>query len=396
MPESEGAKKADLSLDALKVTVSTTSDLIAQLVASTTTSTSSSYPSSETEKPVAKVTEEKEKSTDEVDALKLSFDSASLIRAHATKLSLLIINKPFTASAITTILRELVASPLPGLASAVELCSAEKYTSAASKELQYRANKVFTELGSLVKKIPLDGQVLSSDQKNGGGKGSLASTGLVWDACDAVLELKTLGVAGLMIKRAEEYRDLVKDALEELQEWGAEESDDGEDEESDVDDAEKDGIDNSAQDALDDMFASHRHIPSDDPEKVRPRLESTQKRLRLIVLMYDAVIKRRLKTLPAIPHPQLPPELMEKSGGDPGIVSCLDEVLAVFSAVPDITDELANAFYELDGVEIDKRMDECFFKAFTAAELLLKNWEGKEDAFTIWARKFQIAMKKGW
>ncbi|CAG8983679.1 hypothetical protein HYALB_00004111 [Hymenoscyphus albidus] len=394
MPDAEDAKKGDQSLAALKVTVSTTSDIIAKLVASTTSSTSSSYPSSETENPVAKA--KNEKSTNEVDALQLSFDSASLIRAHSTKLSLLIINKPFTASAITTVLRELVAGPLPGLASAVELCSAEKYTSAASKELRYRANKVFTELGSLVKKIPLDGQVLSSDQKNGGGKGSLASTGLVWDACDAVLELKTLGVAGLMIKRAEEYRDLVKDALEELQEWGAEESDDGEDEASDVDDAEKDAIENSAQDALDEMFASHHHIPSDDPEKVRPRLESTQKRLRLIVLMYDAVMKRRLKTLPAIPHPQLPPELKEKSGGDPGIVSCLDKVLAVFSSVPDITDELANAFYELDGVAIDKRMDECFFKAFTAAELLLQNWEGKEDEFTIWARKFQIAMKKGW
>lgn len=206
----------------------------------------------------------------------------------------------------------------------------------------------------------------------------------MWDACDAVLELKTLGVTGLMIKRAEEYRDLVKDALEELQEWGAEESDNEGDEESDAAEAEKDGVGNAAQDDLYDMFASQHHIPSDDPEKVRPRLESTQKRLRLIVLMYEAVIKRRLKTLPTIPHPQLPPELKEKSGGDPGIVSCLDEVLAVFSSVPDITDELANAFYELDGAEIDKRMDECFFKAFAAAELLLKNWEGKEDEFTIW------------
>lgn len=379
-------EKAEQSLAGLKVTVTTTSDLVAQLIASTTASTSS-YPSSapQIEKSAKKIAEEKE--TDNIDALQLSFDSASLIRAHSTKLSLLIITKPFTASAIATVLRELVTGPLPGLASAVEICSAEKYTSAASKELQYRANKVFTELAALVKKIPLDGQILSSDQKNGtasAGKGSLASTGLVWDACDAVLELKALGVAGLMIKRAEEYRDLVKDALEELQEWGAEESDDEGCSESDADDTEKDGLDNSSQDDLDDIFASQHHIPSEDPEKIRPRLESTQKRLRLIVLMYDAVVKRRLKTLPTIPHPQLPPELKEKSGGDPGIVSCLDEVLSVFSAVPDITDELANSFYELDGAEIDKRMDECFFKAFAAAELLLKNWEGKEDEFTIW------------
>ena len=243
---------------------------------------------------------------------------------------------------------------------------------------------MFVELGTLIEAIPLDGQILSEHEKNGTGnskgKGSLASTGVVWDACDGVMQLKKLGIAGLVIKKAEEYRDLLKDALEELQEWGAEEPD--EDEEDEASGDEDDEL--SAQDAVDNIFGSQRHISLEDPEKIRPRLESSQKRLRLVILMYAAVIKRRFKTLPALPHPDLPPELKEQSKEDPGIVSTLDAVLDSMKQLPDITDEMASAFYELDAKEIDKRMDECFFKGFATAELLLKDWEGQKDEFTTW------------
>lgn len=356
--------KAEEDLSALKSTVETTTSLIAQL---------------QTTAPAVESSDESK--TRGMNALDLAHDTASLIKAHSTKLSLLIINKPFTATAITTVLRELVTGALPGLASAVQLCTTAKYTKAMSAELQWRAKKVFVEFGTLVKAIPLDGQILSEDAKNGTGKikgkGSLASTGVVWDACDGVTALKSLGVAGLVIKKAEEYRDLLKDALEELQEWGEEECDD---DESDG----EEGEDNDAQAAVDNIFGSQRHIPPEDPEKMRPRLESSQKRLRLVITMYTAVIKRRFKTLPHLPHPELPPELKEKANEDPGIVTCLDEVLEVMKKIPDITDELASAFYELNGEEIDKRMDECFFQGFAAAELLLKNWEGQKDEFTIW------------
>jgi hypothetical protein len=363
--------KAHQDLATLKSTVSTTLTLITQLPTSS-----------------ARAESTPKDNAQNVNALDLAHDSAKLIRAHSTKLSLLIINKPFTASAINTILRELVAGPLPGLASAVEICNAAKYTKTMSTELQYLAKRVFVELGTLVKAVPLDGQILSEDQKNGTGsttgKGSLAATGVVWEACDAVMGLKTLGIAGLVIKKAEEYQDLLKDALEELQEWGDEESEDEggvEDSEYECDTAEGKA---TTQDVVDSILASQRHIPSEDPDKIRPRLDSSQKRLRLIILMYQAVVKRRFKTLPSLPHPELPPELKAKSVEDPGIVQCLDEVLDVMKKIPDITDELASAFYELDGSEVDKRMDECFFTGFAAVELLIKNWEGQKDEFSTW------------
>ncbi|KAG9229987.1 hypothetical protein BJ875DRAFT_386164 [Amylocarpus encephaloides] len=375
------SEKSAQDLATLESTVATTTALITQLLSSASNVEKSSASSSDGA---------------DIDAISLSHDSASLIRAHSTKISLLIINKPFTASAITTVLRGLVAGPLPGLASAVELCEAAKYTKAMSKELQWRAKNVFSELATLVRTIPLDGKVLTTNQKNGtgnaAGKGSLACAGVVWEACDAVMELKNLGVAGLMIKKAEEYRDLVKDALEELQEWDDEESDgeDGEHEDhADEDDA--DGINTSAQDALDRMFASQHHIPSADPDKIRPRLMSCQKRLQLILLMFQAVVKRRFKTLPPVPSVKVTAPAKGVEGG--GIVSCLNEVLDVFRKIPDIADELASSFYELDSAEIDKRMDECFFAGFAVAELLVRNWEDEQDEFTVWARKFQVAMK---
>lgn len=394
--------KAGTDLGPLTITVQTVVSLIDQLLATTKAGVGDEV--SDT------LDASKKAKTSTVNALDLAHDAASLIKAHSTKLSLLIINEPFTPTAICTVLRELASGPLPALATAIELCDAASYTKIMRSELQWRISKVFTELSVLVKEVPLNGKILTKDQKMGTGgtvgKGSLASTGVLWQSCDSLIELKKLGIAGLLIQKAEQYRDTLKDALEELREWGEETSDD--EDEADFDGGEV----NAAQAAIDNIFSGQRHIPEDDTNKVRERLESSLRRLKLVTLMYQAIIKRRLKTLPSLPHPALPPELAAKSDEDPGIVQCLDEVMKVLKKIPHVADELANAFYELDNAEIDKRMDECFFSGFAAVELLVLNWEGQKDEFTVWvslatlsrkdiansqqASKFQVAMKKGW
>merc|ERR1712093_655277 len=143
----KSGSQAEEDLEILKSTVATTQALLAQLHSQTAST-------------------EETKQT-EVNALDLAHDAASLIRAHSTKLSLLIINKPFTASAITRILRELVSGPLPGLASAIELCDATTYTQAMHEELKYQAGRVLTEFGALVKAIPLDGKMLWRSCRSG-------------------------------------------------------------------------------------------------------------------------------------------------------------------------------------------------------------------------------------
>ncbi len=337
---------------------------------------------------------------DSLDALSLAHDSATLIKAHATKISLLIINEPFTPTAIARVVRELVAGPLPALASSVQLCTPERYTRAIQKDLAWRAGRIFKELNELLSKIPKDGKILTDAKKNAsagapGGKGSIATTGVLWAACDDIMSFTKRGFAGILVQKVEQLRETLKDVMEELKEWGEET---GDDEDEDEDGEEEDGgvaeitqgvaasglsDTDRTQAMLDDLMSSQQYIPRDDPEKIRERLESCLRRLRLTTLLYQATVKRRLK-----PLPHLPPK------PDSNIAPRLDEVFSVLKRIPDRFGNLALAFYELDPVEIDRHMDQCFFDAFAASELLVKPWEGQKDEFSDWALKFQAEIKK--
>ncbi|KAI1076870.1 hypothetical protein F5B20DRAFT_305261 [Whalleya microplaca] len=377
--------RADDSVEALKVLVQTTTALISQLeaflhsIAVNKPSDTNAPPSSSSSSLSA---------TEALDPLALAHDSATLIRAHTTKLSLLIINEPFTPSAIIKVLRELVAGAIPGIATAVQICDADKYTVVARQDLAWRCYRVLKELKSLVEAIPLNGKVLADAQKNGGqkGKGSIAATGVIWAACDDVIFLKKLGIAGLLVKKVEEYRDTLKDVLEELKEWSEEvDEDDDDGEEQD----EVEGVTNqlqnahiSTQEMLDDLM-NPQHIPRDDPDKIRERLDSCLKRLRLTTLLYSAIVKRRLKALPPLPTTTETP-----------VAQRLDEVLPLLKRLPHRFGEVAGSFYELDPGAIDRAMDSCFFDAFAASEMLMKPWEGQKDEFTEWAEKFQAGIKK--
>ncbi|KAF5663602.1 hypothetical protein FDENT_13082, partial [Fusarium denticulatum] len=88
--------------------------------------------------------------TTSINALSLARDTSLLIRAHSTKISLLIINEPFTPSAISTVIRELIKGPIPGLATAAQACPHDLYTSVVRKALAYRCQQVLLELWGLL------------------------------------------------------------------------------------------------------------------------------------------------------------------------------------------------------------------------------------------------------
>ena len=62
--------------------------------------------------------------------------------------------------------------------------------------------------------------------------------------------------------------------------------------------------------------------------------------------------------------------------------------------LPDHFGDLACAFYELRPDEIDKAMDQCFFDAFAASEMLSQAWDGGRDEFSDWTAKFQTEIRK--
>jgi hypothetical protein len=371
-----GPQAAAAGIDGLKSLVQTSATLIRQLeeVVRQIASDANAPPSPST-------------TPQSIDAFALAHDSATLIRAHTTKISLLIINEPFTPSAIAKVLQELVAGPIPGIASAVQACEAERYTSVARQDLAWRCHRVLKELRGLVEIIPLNGKVLPPEKKDGarGDKGSITATGVIWAACDDVIQLKKLGVANLLVKKVQQYRETLQDVLDELKEWKEE----GEQQEEDDEEDEVEYVTNqldatylTAQDMVDDLMNT-RHIPRDDTDKIGERLEACLKRLRLTTLLYAAITKRRLKVLPPLPSDQ-----------PTNVARRLDEVMAILKRMTEHFNELACSFYELDPDAIDRTMDTCFFDAFAASEMLMKPWDGEKDEFTEWAQKFQVSIKK--
>ncbi|KAK2594280.1 hypothetical protein QQS21_007986 [Conoideocrella luteorostrata] len=323
-----------------------------------------------------------------INALSLANDSASLIRAHGTKISLLIINEPFTPSAVSTVLRELIAGPIPGLVSSAQACTAAQYTQVVRRELAWRAQRVLSELSVLVQKIPKDGKILSEGRREGfapGNKGSLPATGMLWSACDELMDLSNMGVSGLFVKKVDQWKDILSDVMEELKEWGDEEPEDEDDaDEDDLNDlsGQLNATSLSTQAMLDQLMNSQRTIPASDPDGIRPRLETSLKRLRLVTLLYQALAKRRLKKL-SFPFPQ-----------ESNVPSRLDEMAKVLAKLPDSFGDLAAAFYELQPEGIDSMMDQCFLDAFAAGELFVRDWQDERDAFSEWIVKFRGEIKK--
>jgi hypothetical protein len=349
------------------------------------------------------------------DALNLARDSALLIKAHATKISLFIINEPYTPTAISKVLQELVRGPIPALASAAQLCDAARYTVLVRTRLAWCCSAVLREVRGLLGQIPADGVVLQGVKKDGNGsargaggkagkKGSIATTGVIWAACDEVVSLATLGVGGSVVAKVDESRATLKDVLEELKGWSEEQDEEADEAEEESKSRTINGADAaveettnglakahiSAQAMVDDLMDASQRIPRGDPDRIRDRLDSCLRRLRLTTLLYQAAIKRRLKQLPP-----LPAALTET---DSAIGARLNEVLPLLARLPERFTSLALAFYDLDAAEIDKLMGQCFTDCFAASELLAAPWiprpDGQKDEFGEWVVKFQAEIKR--
>lgn len=336
----------------------------------------------------------------DVDSLKVATDSASLIKAHTTKLSLLIITEPFTPSAICKVLRELVSGPVPALSAAAEACDPARYTSDFSHAMITKCHAVLQNLRTFIMKIPTDGKVLSAEEQqastDGSGKGSMPMTGILWSSCDQIMSFCKEGVSGYYVRRVEETRLTLKDIMEELKEWGEEEEqeeDDFADEAAradfdsavDVNDSSANGPATeagAAQAVLDSLMNSASTIPRDDPDGIRGRLDTCLRRLRLCTILCQAVTKRRLNTAPAFPV------------DDPTVVHTLEKSIGELKRLPYHFEDATVAFYDLDAAGIDAGMDVCVREAVGIAKMLEKSWAGEKDEFTEWAGKFEAQMHK--
>ncbi|KAL6703331.1 hypothetical protein ACN47E_009749 [Coniothyrium glycines] len=312
--------------------------------------------------------------------------TTKLLRSHTTTLSLLLITPPLTPSAVMAKIGDVSSGVLSGMVTAAS------YTPQAGQqgdvgaimrtEIRARICRLLGTWGdvlALVLKMAESRQRASQGSKDTGPSDSerqevLSATGVVWEACDALLKLCTDGIVGLVVKKAGELRATVLDAIEELKEWG-------EDIEDDEDAAE-------GSDDEDNMFGTSNKLGKDD-EALKALLATSIKKLKMISMLYQAIGKRRLKTFPA-PVTCATPSTVNSTVLSPG--KRLDDLMALLKVIPETVDELASAFYDLDEDEVQELLEKCCNEAKNAAQMVSVDWTGKDDEFTMWLNKWKGAL----
>ncbi|KAH7401003.1 hypothetical protein DE146DRAFT_611975 [Phaeosphaeria sp. MPI-PUGE-AT-0046c] len=313
-----------------------------------------------------------------LDAIKAS---TKLLKSHTTTLSLLLLTPPLTPSALITKIGDVNSGALNGMVAAAshipQSGQRDDIGSLMRTELRSQVRQLLSTWGdvlALVLRMAESRQTLKG--KDTGPSESekqdvLSATGVLWEACDTLLKVCDDGVVGLVVKKATELRATLLDAIEELKEWG-------EDIEDDDDEAE------GSDDDEDDIFAASNKLGKDDKE-LKELLDTSVKKLKMVGMLYQALIKRRLRTYPA-------GTAGGTSGATTGPGPKLDELIAGLKSIPDTVDDLASAFYDLDEDEAKDTLEKACNEAKSAAQIVKQSWAGTDDEFTTWSEKWTTAL----
>lgn len=327
-------------------------------------------------------------SSNDAKPLALLSASSSALRAQVTKLSLLSITTPFTPSAVSTVLRAVNDSVLPSLITAALLITPAEYTKAFHSEilvLSRTALAEFAALIGLVKGIAEKSEKGKNDPKGTKGKEDMSkaekdsvtvAAGRVWEACDSVTGVASKGVVGFVVHRVEQWRDLIRDAVMEIEEWDPEEDEDDFFDDL-MGDEKKKGDDEGSDEDKDDGSDSDE---DGNTAALLERKKSTLHFLKPVAQVYPAVINYRLKNAGETP-------LATKGG-----VEKLELLMLYLGRIPDLVDEAAGALYEDDedrAVDFLKKIRANATVAVTSLELPwgeAADADKAEDKFTVWSR----------
>ncbi|KAF3480760.1 uncharacterized protein GIQ15_06107 [Arthroderma uncinatum] len=303
--------------------------------------------------------------------------AAQTLKSHTGKISLFAINTPFTPSAIKSVLSQINDSVLPSLVTAAFLLHPGHYTTIFHSEvnsLVKSALREFVTLISEIKKIALgDGKELTEADK----VAITTATGRVWKVCDQLVATSTDGVVGMIIQKANNFLELVRDGIKELEEWDPEESeDDGW------------GMGDDFADEAEDKEGGDGEDGENRDELIATLFEEKKELIRLLTpisKLFTAMATQRLKPL-------------KQDSILPKYASSLDDLVDHLKQIPDLVDEAAGSLYEhdIDAVaSYTRKLKDC---AIATVEIVRKPWkcddgagpktEGQaepEDKFSKWA-----------
>lgn len=316
---------------------------------------------------------------DSPNPLALLSDGSKILKAQTTKLSLLVLNKPFTPSAISYILDALYGGCLPGLCSSFELSPSAQYTHLLHQHIQSSLSKTMTTLLSLVASIPQNEHGIEIVRQD-----VLASTGLLWADCDKMVQLASTGLVELAKQKVEEWHGLLKDAIEELEEWDPEEEEMDEDPDclsSAIPKPKSTPISNQRP-----LASSFEHLSLSPIFALRKR---TLTILRTIRVLYPALQKRRVSTFPNI-NKQSTPESLPTSSQ----INGLDSLVSHTQQWTEAADEIAGSLYEGDEQQVEKRLSSLCEAAESCIRNYKQDWNGKEDEFAGWIDKWLARLEE--
>lgn len=331
------------------------------------------------------------------DALPLLTTSSNALKSQVTKLSLLTITPPFTPSAVCTVLSALNESVLPSLATGALLVTPNEYTKAFHAEIQILTKTALKELSSLIVEVNNVAEKLDKPTSEGQKKGDELSkpekdvvtiaTGRVWDSCDTLIDIGTNGVVGFVIRRVEEWRDLVRDAVEEIEEWDPDEDGDGFFDDLLGDDAKQASGNGDTKDS-DEEDDDDDDNEDEDTAVSHANKKSALRILKPVAQIYPAIVANRLKKAGDVP--------MSSDSG----ARKLESLMANLQSIPEDIDEVAGALYEANWGKYTQFRGKVKDDAAKAVNLVALPWDAKDDAdgqkmedkFTVWSKTWLNVM----
>jgi len=298
--------------------------------------------------------------------------AAEGLKASTTKLSLLSITSPFTGTAVTSLIKPLNNSILPSLVTAALLVTPANFTDSFAQEIIRLARGTIVELRSLLELIERrakDGQPKSEPRKEDK-QNITEATGRVWESCDAIVKFSSDGVPGFVVKKAEQWLALMKDAVQELQEWDPEE------------DVDEDIFGDVGSDDEDGDKLTEKTKDSDQATIAAGVKEQALKVLSRIPQSIHVVVKQRLAKMPAA----LRSGEQELSSEQRVI---LNNVTRDVRLISECIDESAEAMYMGDPELCLKKAGEARALTINVVEMAVPPWqtrtnmqeETKEDGF---------------
>ena len=263
--------------------------------------------------------------------LHLLSTAASLLRAQITKVSLLLLNKPFTPTAISHVISTLANSILPSLMTAWELSHHPCIPRIVSKHIKVVLSSVLNEVKILLASIPINEYGV---EEVTGSRDTLANTGVLWNACDKLIQIGENGVEQLAVSLAKQDLELFQDAMRELQEWSP-----GED----------DGLSSCSSD-LDENSSQIRHDDLSAEEDMKVDVTAFLEEVNVLAGRLPCV----LQDFPLL-NKKTSFDTTQHDGPTSDQCDLLDTILMVVHLLTEDTDELIGALYSNDTENMKNR-----------------------------------------